>query len=173
MRFELTPDSRVYVDLRASGLLRAVGHHPTLAARPEPTSIDLDDGEVIVRFPVANIEPPADLSESDRHKMMDNMRGADVLDAGRFPLIELRGRYEGTAVGGELRGELVVRDQPYRIAMTVRATDEWDVVVATGTWEGKLTDLGVKPFTALFGALKLSDWIRLRIEGRLRKPSTP
>jgi hypothetical protein len=172
MRFELSPDSRVYIDLRATGLLRAVGHDPTLAARPEPASVDLDDGQVTVRFQVADIEPQG-VSDADRHKMLDNMRRAEVLDARRFPVIELRGRYEGTAEGGELRGELVVRAQPHRIAVTVHATKQWDVVVAAGTWEGKLTDLGIKPFKALLGALKLDDWIRLRIEARLKIPSTP
>jgi len=143
MRFELSPDSRVFIDLRATGLLRAVGHDPTFSARPEPASLDLEDGQVTLRFQVADIEPKGDLSESDRQKMMDNMRGAEVLDAGRFPVIELRARYEGTAEGGELRGELVVRGQPHRVAVTLQATKQWDVVVAAGTWEGKLTDLGI------------------------------
>jgi hypothetical protein len=142
MRFELSPDSRVFIDLRATGLLRAVGHDPTLAARPEPASVDLDDEKVLVRFRVANIEPQGDMSDSDRHKMMENLRSAEVLDASRFPVIELRGRYEGNAEGGELRGELVVRGQPHALAMTVRAT-------------------------------KLENWIRLRVEARLRTPSTP
>ena len=173
MRRELSPDSRVFIDLRATGLLRAVGHDPTLSARPEPASVDLDEGRVVLRFPVADIEPQGDMTESDRHKMTDNMRGAEVLDARRFPVIELRARYEGTAEGGELRGELVVRGQPHPLAVTVRATEQWDVLVAAGTWEGKLTDLGVKPFRALLGALKLENWIRLRIEARLRRPSTP
>jgi hypothetical protein len=173
MRFELSPDSRVFVDLRATGLLRAVGHDPRLSARPEPAVVDLDDGQVLVRFQVADIEPQGDMSESDRHKMMDNMRSAEVLDASRFPVIELRGRYEGTTDGGELRGELVVRGRPRRVAVTVRATKQWDVFVAAGTWEGKLTDLGIKPFKALLGALKLEDWIRLRMEARFKTPSTP
>jgi polyisoprenoid-binding protein YceI len=173
MRFELSPDSRVFIDLRATGLLRAVGHDPTLSARPAPATLDLDDGQVTLRFPVADIEPQGDIGESDRNRMMDNMRSAEVLDATRFPVIELRGRYEGTADGGALRGELVVRGQPHRLAVTLRATKQWDVVVATGTWEGKLTDLGIKPFKALLGALKLEDWIRLRVEARLRIPSTP
>jgi hypothetical protein len=173
MRLELSPDSRVFIDLRARGLLRAVGHDPTLSARPEPASVDLDEGQVVVRFPVADIEPQGDLPESDRHKMMDNMRSAEVLDARRFPVIELRARYEGTAEGGELRGDLVVRGQPHPLAVTIRATEQWDVLVAAGTWEGKLTDLGVKPFKALLGALKLENWIRLRIEARFRRPSTP
>ena len=66
----------------------------------------------------------------------------------------------------ELRGELVVRGQPRRFAATVRATKQWDVVVAAATWEGKLTDLGIKPFKALLGARKLENWIRLRREAR-------
>lgn len=173
MRFELSPDSRVFVELRATGLLRAVGHDPTLSARPEAAVVDLDDGQVVVRFPVADIEPQGDMSESDRQKMLDNMRSAEVLDASRFPVIELRGRYEGTTDGGELRGELVVRGQPRRVAVSVRTTKQWDVVVAAGTWEGKLTDLGIKPFKALLGALKLEDWIRLRMEARFKTPSTP
>jgi hypothetical protein len=173
MRLELSPDSRVFIDLRATGLLRAVGHDPTLSARPEPASVDLDEGRVVLRFPVADIEPQGDLTESDRQKMMDNVRSAEVLDARRFPVIELRARYQGTAEGGELRGELVVRGQPQPLAVTLHSTKQWDVIVAAGTWEGKLTDLGVKPFRALLGALKLENWIRLRIEGRLKTPSTP
>jgi hypothetical protein len=40
-------------------------------------------------------------------------------------------------------------------------------LVARGTWEGRLTDLGIKPFRALMGALKLEDWVRLRLEAKL------
>ena len=40
-------------------------------------------------------------------------------------------------------------------------------ILARGAWEGRLTDLGIKPFKALLGALKLEDWIRLRLEASL------
>jgi polyisoprenoid-binding protein YceI len=172
MRFELSPDSRVFIDLRAAGLLRAVGHDPTLAARPEPASIDLDDGQLVLRFAVADIEAPGEMTEPDRRKLLANLRGAEVLDADRFPAIELRARYEGTVDGGELRGDLVVRGQPRRVAMSLRTTRQWDVLVASGSWEGSLGDLGIKPFKALLGALRLKDWIRLRVEARLWTPST-
>jgi hypothetical protein len=171
MRFELSPDSRVFIDLRAAGMLRAVGHDPTLAARPEATSFDLDDGRVVVRFAVADIELLGDLSEPDRRKLLGNLRGADVLYAGRFPTLELRAHYEGTVDSGELRGHLVVRGQPRDLAMSLRTTRQWDVLVAAGAWEGTLSELGIKPFKALFGALQLKDWIRLRVEARLRAPA--
>jgi polyisoprenoid-binding protein YceI len=168
MRLELSPESRVHIDLRATGLLRAVGHDPTLTARPEAATIDLDVGDVSVRFPVRDITPPEDLSPSDRGKMTDNLRSAEVLDAARFPVVAVQARYEGGIDGGRLTGQLVVRGAPRHFAMEIRTRREGEDYVATGAWEGTLTDLGIKPFKALFGALKLSDWIRVRVEAWLR-----
>src|ERR1700734_3043076 len=100
MRFELSPDSRVFIDLRATGLLRAVGHDPAPPARPHPAPLDLDDGQVPLRFSVVDIEPLGDMSEPDRRKLLANLRGADVLYAARFPIVEVRARYAGTIESG-------------------------------------------------------------------------
>ncbi len=171
MHIELLPDSRVLVDLRATGLLRAVGHAPTLVARPERLSLDVGpeplDFALDLRFRADAIELPSEIGASDREKMRENMISAAVLDAARFPAIQLRGRYAGTLSGGELSGELVVRGVPRRITVPVRVVAEGKRLAATGTWEGKLTELGIKPFRALMGALKLEDWVRLRVEARL------
>ena len=159
------------VDLQATGLLKAIGHDPTLTARPEAVTIDLE-APFVVRFAVERIEVPSDLSPADRERMLENLRGREVLDAGRFPFLELRGRYDGTLDGGKLAGELVVRGDPRRFSMDVRGGRDGDCLVATGTWQGSLNDLGIKPFRALLGALKLKDWIRLRLDARLKTSST-
>jgi polyisoprenoid-binding protein YceI len=172
MRLILGSESRVLVDLRATGLLRAVGHDPTLLARPE--AMELEVGEVPldlplrVRFRVDGIEPPADVDASDRDKMRDNMRGRDVLDAARFPVIELQARYRGTFERGRLEGELSVRGASRPLGMDVEVVRAGDEHHVRGTWQGRLTDLGIKPFKALMGALRLEDWIRLRLDARLR-----
>ena len=44
-------------------------------------------------------------------------------------------------------------------------------LVATGTWEGRLTELGIKPFKALLGAIKLDDWVSLRVDARFARPA--
>jgi hypothetical protein len=173
MRLELSPDSRVLVDLQATGLLRAVGHDPTLTARPRPATVDTDAGDVAIVFRVRDVEPPADLSPSDREKMVDTLRSREVLDAERFPEVEVSGRYEGTMEGGTLAAEVIVRGAPHRIRVPLRVAGRGDGYAVTGTWEGALTDLGIKPFKALLGALRLKDWIRLRIEASFRKSSTP
>jgi hypothetical protein len=167
MRFELAAQSRVFVDLRAAGLLRAVGHDPTLTARAEAASIDLE-APFVVRFPVVDIDPPRDMPEADRMKLGDNLRSEEVLDARRFPVVELRGRYAGTPEGGRIEGDLVVRGGPHPFAIDVRSARDGDELLVTGRWEGTLRSLGIKPFKALLGALTLKDWIALRVEARGR-----
>lgn len=169
MRLSLTPDSRVLIDLRASGILRAVGHDPTLVARCDALSLELGaDGAhaIMARFPVARIEVPADLSASDADRMRDNLRGREVLDAATFPEVVWRGRYAGDRAAGRLEGELVVRGAARAVSLDVRVAREGEELMARGTWTGRLTDLGIKPFRALMGALKLEDSIVLRLEAR-------
>jgi hypothetical protein len=170
MRLELSPDSRVLVDLRAAGLLRAVAHDPTLRAVTPPLVLTLPDADgpldvaVDAQFAVDAIEPPAGISAADRDQMRDNLRGADVLDAARWPTLDFHGRYAGTLSRGTLSGDLVVRGAPRPVTLDVTVSREARDFVARGAWEGRLTQLGVKPFHALLGALKLKDWIRLRLQ---------
>jgi len=172
MRLQLTSDSRVLVDLRATGLLRAIGHDPTMTARAEPVWFEVPDTGAVdlpveVRFRAELIDPPEDLSPSDRDKMRDNLRGADVLHVARFPTVDLRARYRGSLERGRLEGDLVVRGTPRHVALDIVIAHEGYARTARGTWTGRLTDLGIKPFKALMGALRLEDWIQIRIEARL------
>jgi hypothetical protein len=170
MPIALLDRTRVFVDLRATGLLRGLAHDPTLTASPELVSVEAGEGDsgsaTTAVFRVESIEPPGDMSAADRGKMLENLRGSEVLDAVRFPTITLRGRYRAATGGGMLSGTLTVRGVARPVSMTVRVVREGDGLVASGAWEGKLTDLGIKPFKALLGALKLQDWIRLRFEAK-------
>jgi hypothetical protein len=172
MRLQLSSDSRIFIDLRATGLLRAVGHDPTLTARPDTVWFEVEDTAaidlpVVVLFRSDRIEAAEDLPPSDRAKMRDNLRSAEVLDLARFPTVDVRARYRGSLEGGRLEGEIVVRGSPRRVALDVVIARHGYARVATGTWSGRLTDLGIKPFKALMGALRLEDWIQLRIQARL------
>ena len=179
MRLHVKDGSRVFIDLRATGLLRAVAHSPTLTARPERVTVDLAEpaagpaleAAVEASFAAAAIEAPADISAADREKMVDNVRGREVLDAARFPTLDFRGRYEGTLEGGTLSGDLHVRGAARRVSMRVVVAREAGGLVATGAWEGRLTDLGIRPFKALLGAIKLEDRITLRLEARFDAPA--
>jgi polyisoprenoid-binding protein YceI len=176
MRLSLQDGSRVLIDLRATGLLRAVAHSPTLSARPERVTVDFGEASseaaeaaVEATFRADAIEVPADIPASDGAKMGDNLRGREVLDAARFPTIDFRGRYVGSMDAGTLSGDLRVRSAARPVSMSIRVSHSAGLLVATGAWEGRLTDLGIRPFKALLGAIKLEDWIALRLEARFRK----
>src|SRR5450631_2164240 len=97
--------------------------------------------------------------------MLDNLRGRDVLDAARWGTVSLRGRYRGTLDRGTLTGDLVVRGTPRAITLAVRAKDrDGQRRRFEATWEGTQTELGIKPFRAMLGALQLRDWIKIRLE---------
>jgi len=169
MRWTLGSDSRVLVDLRATGLLRAVAHDPTLIAVPEPASLEVADGEpvdvpITAIFRSDRIVLPTDLDPSERERMRDNLRGGDVLDSARFPTLTWQGRYMGTIEAGRLDGDLSVRGVAHPVRLDVRVTPRGGGRLAQGSWEGRLSALGIKPFRALMGALRLQDWIRLRLE---------
>jgi polyisoprenoid-binding protein YceI len=175
MRLHLQDGSRIFIDLRATGLLRAIAHSPTLTARPERLTVDFADppGEAAVdaTFRADAVEAPPDIPASDREKMVENLRAAEVLDAARHPTIDFHGRYAGNLEAGTVSGDLRVRGVARRLSMGIRVSREAGVLVATGAWEGRLTDLGVRPFKALLGAIKLQDWIALRVEARFAAPS--
>jgi YceI-like domain len=182
MRLELSSPSRVLVDLRATGLLRGVGHAPTLSVRLDragtPLAIDAGDGvamdtPIVVRVAAADIEPPADVPAADRDKMRENMLGPEVLDVARFPNIDFRGRSVGSLEGATLSGDLEIRGSARPISMRLRGARDPGhpsgssgaaKLAVHGAWEGRLTDLGIKPYRALLGALRLDDWIRIRLE---------
>jgi len=172
MLLDLLDESRVFIDLRASGLLAPAGHDPTLVAVPEAARIDADvehgdvDAPVAVRFEAHRIEPPLELRDADRDKLRANLLGPDVLDAGRHPAVAFAGRYVGTLSVGTLTGDLTIRGSSRPIAIPVDVDREGTQIVATGQWEGTLSALGIRPFRALLGALKLADWVRLRIDAR-------
>ncbi len=179
-RYALSPDSRVLVDLRATGLLRALGHNPTLVARPEPATVDAVEAAdaattatLALRFPVSRIETPEDMSRDDREKMRSNMEAAEVLDASRFPAVDVAARWRGTMDSGRLEVDATVRGRTHTLAIDVSLRSDGSDVLARGIWEGRLTDLGIKPFRALMGALKLEDWVRLRLEARLSPSPSP
>jgi polyisoprenoid-binding protein YceI len=170
MHVALTPSSRATIELRATGILRALGHDVTLAAPVGAWEADVGEASAIdvpveVTIPVSAIEPPADLPASDREKMIDNLREPAVLDAKRWPAMTFRGRYRGTLDAGTLEGELEVRGAAHTIAMPIRVTRTAEQRLhARGEWTGTLNALGVKPFKALLGGLRLEDWACIRVD---------
>jgi polyisoprenoid-binding protein YceI len=162
--------ARVFVEVRSKGILGALEHHLVFSGAPEAIvvrGVEIDgafDVAIEARALVAKLLPPAETSAADRERMIDNLRGRDVLDAARFPELALRGRYKGTIERGTIDGELVVRGAARALELDVRGSKTDSVYRFDATWEGTQTALGIKPFRAMLGALQLHDWAKIRVE---------
>jgi YceI-like protein len=143
------------------GVLAAAGHD--LKLRPERFEIEADAGSVRARFEAGSLrvvaamrggrEDPSALSERDLRDI-ERSCAREVLEAHRFPEIgftssEVRpGSVRGTLSlhGRELSGEFVVKQAGGRAIAEV----ELDV-----------RRFGIRPYTAMLGALRVSPMVRV------------
>ena len=89
------------------------------------------------------------------------------LDSARYPYIVVLGHIAGgkaPQVSVEL--ELHVRDKVHTVSTTARFEQSARSVIVSGNVQVKQTDLGIQPYTALFGALTVRDEIDIQFDVR-------
>lgn len=93
-----------------------------------------------------------------------NMLGPKLLNGAKFPVIKVSGVMASISKAGKGRLKLSVRIlgkvRPLSIPVQVKLMG--DRLVASGTYKLSHKQLGLKPFTALFGALAVADGIDLK-----------
>ena len=101
-----------------------------------------------------------DLSEHDIAGTRRNMLGKRVLNAKQHPIVKLTGtgpRHHGADLVFELTIELLGRVVELQVPTTLLL--DGDVLEATGTFRLSHSDLGMRPFTAMLGTLRVADEI--------------
>jgi polyisoprenoid-binding protein YceI len=168
-RYELGPASgQLQVKTTRTGLGARAGHDLTIevtrwradviidAAQPSASSVsvEVDTDSLEVREGSGGIKP---LTDSDRAQIKTTIE-QKVLHTGRHPSITFRSkRIEGTAESFTVDGDLTITGvtQP----VTVHGG------LAEGRVQGSATVVqsrwGIRPYTGFFGALKLSDEVRV------------
>jgi polyisoprenoid-binding protein YceI len=94
------------------------------------------------------------------------MLGPALLEAERFPDVRLStAAVEGTSLAALNVTTLVeVRDQQHEVRVPVAVQVEGARLTARGEFKVKQTDLGLKPFSALMGALQVQDELTVRFK---------
>ena len=103
------------------------------------------------------------LEEDDK----ENIRQTIDAEVRKRTSIEFRSsEVDATADGDHLRvyGELELMGQTHPLEFDLEATDTSKL---TGRATVKQTDFGMKPYTALFGALRVADEVEVTVEARL------
>jgi polyisoprenoid-binding protein YceI len=160
------------------GLLSKVAHDLCIEATSFQAPVTLDGRRftVDVTVPVRALRVlgqvkdglVSPLSEKDHREIESNITGKHVLDADRAPDVRFTG--QGDLDAKRVDGKLTLRGstQPLSFPITVREQD--GKLVVEGEVRFKQTTFGIKPYSALLGALKVQDEVRVSWSVAYPKP---
>lgn len=155
------------VFVEREGVLRRVGHDVKLTVKS--FTIDVDNGTVEASFDAPSIEvtaamvgtreDPTAFSDRDKATILEHIR-RDVLDVGRHPTITFVA-HALTRDESSLHGEGTLALCGVERTLVVRAQKRGDVWIAEQAIHQP--DFGIKPFSAMLGALKVKPTITVRL----------
>jgi polyisoprenoid-binding protein YceI len=127
-----------------------VGDSSSLALSADPTSLRVREGK-------GGMQALKDDDKDDIHKTIDK----DVLEKKdiSFQSSSVEPAGEGLKVSGDLA--LAGKSKPITFDLSESGG------TLTGSAELKQSDWGIKPYSALFGALKVNDEVKVVVEGKL------
>lgn len=169
--WELGSGAEARAIVRATGVLPGARHDRAFRAVPRlAAALAADAGgrlqglAVAAALTTAHLEPVGDMTSRDRALILRNLRGDRVLDADRHPEVRFDGTYDGDFAAGTLTGRLMLRGRLWPLRFDVRWRGAGNQRTAAATWQGTLADVGIEPFSALLGAIRLKDWLRIELD---------
>jgi polyisoprenoid-binding protein YceI len=169
--------SRLTVNVLPAGLFASTLH--THHFQPEDWSGEIawdpnhpDGVRVAVGVAAASLrDHQAKLSARDIAKVEGQARGAEILDAARFPRIQFEAaRLEGAQVPsdtgefrGTLAGTLTLHGQSRPLKFPVRGRIAAQRLEADATVTFKQSDFGIKPYATALGTIAVRDEVTVEI----------
>ena len=185
--FDVVPaESRLTLLVYRAGPLAALGHNHVISCRcltgkvylpgdPLRASFDLriEVGQLTVDDPELraaehSTDFPADVPQTAREGTRHNMLSAALLNAAKYPDITLRSvglRSSSDGRPGNVVVAMLVQldGRTRSIAVPMHYRIQAGRIVATGEFPLKQTDLGLTPFNAVGGALRVRDGMEVRL----------
>ena len=105
----------------------------------------------------------AEVPDSAKEGTRKNLLGEALLDGEHYPGVELSStKIAGTREAMQATVRVKVKDQEREIQVPVAVKYEGDRLTATGEFSVKQSDLGLKPFSVLGGALQVQDQMKVK-----------
>lgn len=174
-----TKGSTFTVKAFAAGLLSALGHNPTIALPDfegeiflNPEAVEQSTLRMVIR--AESLTVTDDISAKDREEI-DRRMHQEVLESDSFPEIVYecsRGSASKTGEGQywvALNGELTLRGVTHSHPVSARVAVNGSILRATGEFTVRQSDYEIRPVSALGGAVKLKDELKLSFDISARK----
>lgn len=180
--------SQLWFYLRADGPLAKLGHNHVISSHGLRGSVwvhpQTERSSCDLQLPVATfvVDDPQEraaaggefaepLDAAARDGTRDHMLGDRQLDAAHFPLLHVRCRQlTGTPDGLLLELAVTLRDHESRLSVPVQWQRSGKLLQARGEFTFRQSELGLEPYSLLFGALRVADEIHARFQLVAREP---
>lgn len=145
--------------------------HTSFELRFAVAQLAVDEPELRAR---AGADFPAEVPESAREGTRHNMLGEALLDAAQFPEITLVSEQieggvgaagnPGASAGSQVQAhvKITVTNQTHSLTVPVRYQLQNERITADGELPIRQSELGLKPFSAMLGALQVQDEMRVK-----------
>jgi hypothetical protein len=168
-------DSELRVLVFRAGALAGFGHNHVISTRALSGSVETGDApadrSIDIRLPVDSltVDDPAvraeegqafssETSEKDAQGTRSNMMGRKLLQAEQFDEIRVfSDRISGELPDIVIDAEVTIKGQTHRIQLPAIVQTYEDRLVATGTRPIAHAELGLEPFTAAFGTMRVGE----------------
>lgn len=183
MRFEIDSESSwLHVLVYRGGLLRGLGHNHVVSHNEITGTVTVGQdplqSELILEFRVADltVDDPelralagpdfaGQIPEKDIAGTRANMLGKKLLQAEQFPAIQIRSeQITGDMPDIEVEANIVVRGTEFAVVFPARVELSSDSFIASGKLEITHAEMGLKPFKAMLGTLRVRDTLILNYE---------
>lgn len=169
-----TDESEIRVLVYRAGLLGGLGHNHVVSAASISGNVALSSAiggsSVELEFAVDDllVDPPAAREEEgddfpgavpdkDIRGTRKNMLGRKLLDAENFPVIRIASEsVSGILPALEIAARVTLRDEEFVLTFPATVDVGEASVAATGEFDLAHADVGLKPFSAAFGTLKVA-----------------
>ncbi len=180
-------DSLVRILAYRGGAFAGAGHNHVISSHNLTGTVYLQDDISRCAFdlvmPVALLEVDeaalrqeegeefrSEVNDSAKQGTRKNLLGEALLDAEHFPGIELSSTViEGTRESMQATVRVKVKDQERDLHVPIAVTYEGDHLTATGQFAVKQSELGLKPFSILGGALQVQDELKVKFTVRANR----
>ena len=181
MQFRIDSDSSwLRVLVYRGGLLRSFGHNHVISHNDITGTVtftqDPHQSALTLEFRVADLavdEPelralegadfPGQISQKDIAGTRANMLGKKLLQAGKFPSVRIRSeRITGSMPDMEIEATVFVRGAEFTVVFPASVEVTSDSFVASGELDIRHTEIGLSPFKAIFGTLRVRDTLVLK-----------
>ena len=175
VRYRLDPGpSRFTVQAFAAGFLSVFGHSPTFAARRFAGSIDLPAGtsaagKIELTIQAGSLDVIDKMNIADRMEIEQRLRD-DLFEISVFPEIRFEAnevhatRLANERAGLRISGRLELHGVSKCNETEAQLLQYEDGIRILGESKVKLSDFGIRQVTALGGAIKLKDEVRVEFD---------